>query len=473
MKELCSEDKSFEWAKQWYPVAVINFLDRSCPQTVTLLGKNLILWQEFSGKWRCFKDPCFELSCPYRLAIISKKKVQDDECPCACYLRHFNSRGKCLNLTLFKESLLETEENYLNEDLLEVIYPTQEKQGLLWVYPESGIKGLVESRLKKPKIISQLAEKSERTIQTSWYLNDLPISWDIFIENILDPTLKLNFYNSLPKNSSKNNNSGYDLINSRKISSEGFSYKITSKNVGIKEIIYDFQAPYLITLNNLYINGDEFIIVLYVSPTQPGWCRYIGCQILIKNEDSNNDLMELEFFSLFFPTWLDHFLKSNSLNQDLSILYQLDKNRNREKWPDNIYISNPSDEIVVRFHNWLKRSAGSYISWTATDNSKLLSSYSDKNKLSNSWSNHAQTCSVCRTTLKKINLLANFSFVASFSCLFSGILLDCHMIVGLAMNEGGNMSLLTITPNIYFWYLYITSFLLFSIGYIIKRKILI
>jgi phenylpropionate dioxygenase-like ring-hydroxylating dioxygenase large terminal subunit len=47
------EEETFQWTKQWYPVAVVDFLDRSRPHKIELLGKELVLWRDGTDKWRC------------------------------------------------------------------------------------------------------------------------------------------------------------------------------------------------------------------------------------------------------------------------------------------------------------------------------------------------------------------------------------------------------------------------------------
>ena len=42
-KELRETQETFQWTKQWYPVAVIECLDPSKPHSIELLGKNLVL----------------------------------------------------------------------------------------------------------------------------------------------------------------------------------------------------------------------------------------------------------------------------------------------------------------------------------------------------------------------------------------------------------------------------------------------
>jgi hypothetical protein len=56
----------FDWVKQWYPLAFIEYLDPKVPHPVELLGKRLVLWRDAQQMWRCFEDKC-----PHRLAPLS------------------------------------------------------------------------------------------------------------------------------------------------------------------------------------------------------------------------------------------------------------------------------------------------------------------------------------------------------------------------------------------------------------------
>ena len=65
------EVEQFQWTKQWYPVAVVEFLDSSRPHAIQLLAKNLVLWRDGDKQWRCFDDVC-----PHRLVPLSEGRVE-------------------------------------------------------------------------------------------------------------------------------------------------------------------------------------------------------------------------------------------------------------------------------------------------------------------------------------------------------------------------------------------------------------
>ena len=61
---LCMQE-TFSWTKQWYAVTLLNGVDKTRPNAIELLGKNLVLWYH-DGTWTCFADEC-----PHRLAPLS------------------------------------------------------------------------------------------------------------------------------------------------------------------------------------------------------------------------------------------------------------------------------------------------------------------------------------------------------------------------------------------------------------------
>lgn len=49
--ELQAQEGIFQWTKQWYAVAVVEFLDPSRPHAMQLLGKDIVLWRDGSNKY--------------------------------------------------------------------------------------------------------------------------------------------------------------------------------------------------------------------------------------------------------------------------------------------------------------------------------------------------------------------------------------------------------------------------------------
>jgi hypothetical protein len=52
------DSSKFSWSSYWYPVHVLDHIDSSRPHAIELLGKQLVLWKDGSGRWNCFDDAC-------------------------------------------------------------------------------------------------------------------------------------------------------------------------------------------------------------------------------------------------------------------------------------------------------------------------------------------------------------------------------------------------------------------------------
>lgn len=66
--------EQFVFSKQWYPVAVTEFLDTRKPHPIQLMGKDLVTWYDVvTNKWNVFED-----ACPHRLAPLSEGRIEPD-----------------------------------------------------------------------------------------------------------------------------------------------------------------------------------------------------------------------------------------------------------------------------------------------------------------------------------------------------------------------------------------------------------
>ena len=59
-------EQRFDWEKQWYPLAVVDFTDKNKSHKLHLLGNEVVLWYD-GTTWRVFED-----SCPHRGVPLSK-----------------------------------------------------------------------------------------------------------------------------------------------------------------------------------------------------------------------------------------------------------------------------------------------------------------------------------------------------------------------------------------------------------------
>jgi phenylpropionate dioxygenase-like ring-hydroxylating dioxygenase large terminal subunit len=471
------EEETFQWTKQWYPVAAVNFLDPSHPHALQLLGKNLVLWRDGSSQWRCFED-----FCPHRLAPLSEGRVESDgTLLCAYHAWRFDGEGKCVSIPQSQDKQTEAKHRS-NPKSCTAAYPTQERQGLLWVWPESGSQGQIESQLKTPRIIPELENDSDRAVHLYWSVRDLPYGWDFFMENVADPAHAPVSHHGIIGNRYRDAKY-YDMIRVREMSTqEGFSFEITPVAPAIAQTVHDFQPPCHMRIVSTSKDGGKLILALYASPTRPGWCRQIGCQVLVKNEEGKTP-KGLGFFALPMPTWLGHVLSSLFLHQDLVFLHYQEKaiaQRGNGRWLDAVYTPNPQDKMVTTFRQWLEKRAGGSIPWAPECNPTLPPAERDKEKLFDVWTTHTQDCKVCQDALKNINRLSVLAYVSAAVCLGLGVMVDARAVaIKVAIASGSTRStitaaeqtasFLTVVPPVGFWWAIGGAILLALVGYLLKK----
>ena len=415
-------DTSFQWTKQWYPLAVADYLDPQRPHAMQLLGKDIVLWRDGTGSWRCFED-----ACPHRLAPLSEGRIEaDGRLLCAYHAWRFDGSGKCDRMPQAKDADTETK-HCNNPQAYATAYPTQERQGLIWVWGESGAAAQHASQQRSPRTIPELDDELDRVVKARWNFRDLAYSWDFFMENVADPAHVPVSHHGLvgdrytgPK--------FYDMPRLREVTTqEGFSYSVTPTPDTISAAIHDFQPPCLMRISTKFEGGGQLILVLYATPTRPGQCRHIGQQILVK--DSAGKVPKgLAFFSLPMPTWLSHVLASLFLHQDMVFLHYQEQTvaKKERAWIHEVYTPNPQDKMVVAFRQWLAKRAGGGVPWP--DSIARLPADLKKDQIFDVWHTHTKNCQVCQRALSRIDWGRRLAYGAAVLLFGVALMVDARAI---------------------------------------------
>lgn len=159
------------------------------PIAVWLLGKRLVLWRDHqagleSGDWSASLDMC-----PHRLAPLSEGRVENGgQLMCSYHGWRFEeSTGKCLKIPQAPEG--QEEAMCSKPKACLQMLPTQERYGLVWVWPDGSPEG-VKASLNTPALTLEPLEGEKHTIvENYWYQRDIPAyDWDTLIENLVDPS---------------------------------------------------------------------------------------------------------------------------------------------------------------------------------------------------------------------------------------------------------------------------------------------
>ncbi|XGV99721.1 MAG: Rieske 2Fe-2S domain-containing protein [Leptolyngbya sp. BL-A-14] len=419
---LFSEKELFQWSKQWYPIAVVEFLDPTRPHGIQLLGKDLTLWRDGTGKWRCFED-----ACPHRLAPLSEGRVEaDGTLLCAYHAWRFDGSGTCQHIPQSKDPQTDAR-NCANPKANATAYPTQECQGLLWVWAEAGEQAQKESQLRSPRLIPELEPGVAKVEKKFWNIRDLPYSWDFFIENVSDPAHVPVSHHGLVGNRYRDAQY-YDMPRLRDISTqEGFAFGVTTTVPTIEQTAHDFQPPCLMKITTTFKDGGQLLLILYATPTKPGWCRHIGCQVLIKNALGKVP-SGLAFFALPMPTWAGHILASLFLHQDLVFLHAQEQafmSQGEGNWLEHVYTPNPQDKMVIAFRQWLQKRAGGAIPYAGKYHHAAPQPLS-RTQLFDVWDTHTSKCLLCQNALKRIRRLEGLAYAVAIVCFGAGVMLDAR-----------------------------------------------
>lgn len=165
--------------QNWWPVALVNTLDKHSPNAERVLNKDLVLW--FDGEdWICMDDMC-----AHRFAPLSEGRVfqsNDDtsnrRClSCSYHGWEFDSRGSCSKIP---QALDPTK---AAKSARVASYPVQIGAGIVWVWPDESSSPFAET---VPLPISPMLHQWEKEYPQSAYQREIPYGYELLAENVID-----------------------------------------------------------------------------------------------------------------------------------------------------------------------------------------------------------------------------------------------------------------------------------------------
>lgn len=172
-----SQSSPYNWAQQWYPVYPLKMLEGNGPVPLTLLGKEMVLWRDgLGGGWNCSGGIC-----PHRLAPLSQGRVDEKgRLTCRFHGWCFKADGACDRVPM-AEGDLEAESRLLGTARTRLaIYPTKEKKGLLFVWPDDA--SVEAASVAEPFVGEDIAADAD------WFMFDAPAGWRVWLEQTWDPS---------------------------------------------------------------------------------------------------------------------------------------------------------------------------------------------------------------------------------------------------------------------------------------------
>ena len=321
--ELSSSTKQFDWNKQWYPLAVDGLTDRSKAHALMFLGNNVVLWHD-KEKWNVFED-----ACPHRGVPLSEGRVESNgELLCSYHAWTFNGVGEC---TSIPQTLNKEKEASLLPKACAQVYPVQERQGLIWVWGSKGAPGsdeAIEAALKTPHVIDERENPllKDRLVPAPWNFRNLPHGWDFLMENGFDPAhvpvshhkLQGNRYKDVRPIVMKRIESLTEIpthLGGKMIpgfeEDAGFKYLINFLRNGKvdEEMTIELRPPSFL---EVHFKGRNTKLILYATPTKPGFCRLFLTNVFLKDEVTKKNPKGTWLFTSL-PTWMRHMFTAKFL----------------------------------------------------------------------------------------------------------------------------------------------------------------
>ncbi|KAG8457298.1 hypothetical protein KFE25_012037 [Diacronema lutheri] len=442
--DVAADEAPFQWTKQWYPVAVVEYLDPEKPHAFKLLGRDIVVWNDGAvegatattkrsargkrrreaGAWRAFED-----ACPHRLAPLSEGRVEETgELLCAYHAWRFDGTGAC---TAIPQSPAEQAAAHrANPRAQCAAFPTTVADGLLWVWPEAGENAALEAAtLRSPALVPELHDPAlkGRVKALPWNSRELPYGWDFFLENVNDPAhVPVSHHGIVGDRYTGASPLEIEVTKPLKPQS-GYEFKITQTGtsaVGAAVSHDTFRPPSLLQITSTFVDGGKMILALYATPSRPGYTNHIGCQILVRNEAGKLP-PGLGAFALPMPTWLLHVTASLFLNQDAVFLHHQEKILARGalgrtpyeakpaggEYVQSVFTPNAADKGIIIFRQWLARYAGGGVPWVGS--TELPPRSHDGDRLFDVYESHTKNCRYCLAALQNVRRAKVGAFVGA------------------------------------------------------------
>ncbi|KAF5843469.1 Rieske [2Fe-2S] iron-sulfur domain-containing protein, partial [Dunaliella salina] len=169
-------DISHVWKRVWIPASPVNMLEKTKPNKVTLLGKDLVAWFDSAHQsWEVVEDRC-----PHRFAPLSEGRIVDGQLMCSYHGWRFGKGGECTDIPQLppgppKEAACKQRKACASA------YPSTVSDGLLFVWMDNSPEGLLASLQTTPF-------KSDAPSKFDWIMAQNPNDYTFWLEQGLDPS---------------------------------------------------------------------------------------------------------------------------------------------------------------------------------------------------------------------------------------------------------------------------------------------
>jgi len=428
----------FDWARAWYPMSPIDFLDETAPNPMKVLGKSIVAWKGEGGAWAVVED-----SCPHRMAPLSLGFISEDkQLVCRYHGWEFGNDGKATAIPMSTDAKAEKTACESPRSCA-VSYPVKEEAGVLWVWPTAGADAWLEA--SATPVATAAAEFGE--LPGEWGMVELPVGYAPALENQFDPShaewlhAKYNAESGLLDGAM---NVAYEPmtrfnVKEGTMSAGGFTVEHGGYNAGNKDVSAErlFTAPCSSRSEYKDANGKRYLsaAILY-TPTEPGRCLMFtkfqahtrkavqgAGKAKVTAGDRWRGILESPAKTAF-QWYMEFVAKDPELcriglqhgvygsgaytlgDQDIQAMHGVEvamESAERD-WKKSYYLPTPSDAGVAGFRTWMDEHAGGGVKWAdgvRDDESKMKPIAQRLER----YERHTRHCRYCKAALRELGVL--------------------------------------------------------------------
>ncbi|XXG48478.1 hypothetical protein AAC387_Pa02g2915 [Persea americana] len=416
--EIQESEEKFDWFSNWYPISPVCDLDKRVPYAKTVLGLEVVVWwDKVEGKWQVFDDKC-----PHRLAPLSEGRIdQWGRLQCVYHGWCFDGAGDC---KFIPQAPPDGPQIHTFKKACAAVYPSCEQNGIVWFWPstEPQYKDILAK--EKPPYIPELDDPSYTRL---FGIREIPYGYEVLTENLMDPAhVPYAHYGIMRVPSRKNRYADREGGRPLDLAIETLNAKgfLAKQEYGCSKFVAPclfYAFPKLEPADGLSSSANikegeanqvqrRALLIFICIPVSPGKSRLIW--VFPRN------------FSLWLdqivPRWMFHVGQNLILDSDLYLLHVEERKIagvGQSNWLKACFVPTKSDALVVGFRRWLKKYAGSEVSWGAKfrDGLPTLPPTPPREQLMDRYWSHVVHCGSCRVAVKGLKALEVSLQVISFA----------------------------------------------------------
>ena len=367
----------------WLPVGSVSSMSNTSPNSIKIVNKDWVVWK--GEKWNVQRDVC-----PHRKAPLSQGRIDPQtkciECPYHGW--QFDKSGET--------TLIPQEKNSCDYGYQVSTLPTYITKDLLWAFfPESICGERLNYNITPDNIYNNIMNGAN-----DLFVRELPYSFDILIENFMDPAHIPFAHHGLQ--GMRSDGSPIEmkaLVSNNSHLEVAFKDKIVGKS---RDGVLSYQRPTSYHFRTLRKDNTwKKNLQLYAVPVEEGLCRVF---------------INSPFKKGIFPSWFIHAMSNRFLNTDIWLHNTESNILSEDILSDYNLIS--ADKGVIYWRSWWSK-YGQRNSPTGTFGKAQKITKLPRHKLVDTWNSHTRFCKHCKNALKRYKKLKKFSQMGIIVGLFN------------------------------------------------------